>query len=143
MDQGLDRLDRMLKALADPTRLRIVGLLQDGDVCVCHIHESLKISQPKASRHLAYLRRAGIVATERRGLWAHYRLARQPDATTQAILDAIRHGATHLKTVQRDSSYLRKATGCAAGAVRRLTRPDRVVAGSGVDTAPAARRRRA
>ncbi len=117
MDKQLDQLDRVLKALADPTRLRIVGMLQGGDVCVCHIHESLKISQPKASRHLAYLRRAGIVATEKRGLWVHYRLAPQPDAVTQTILDTVRHGATHLVSVQRDGARLQKSVGCVPDAV--------------------------
>jgi len=53
----------LFKALADATRLRILGLLLTGEVCVCDIHESLRIAQPKASRHLAYLRRAVLVAT--------------------------------------------------------------------------------
>ena len=52
-------MERLFKALADATRLRILGSLLTGEVCVCHIHESLKTPQPKASRHLAYLRRAG------------------------------------------------------------------------------------
>ena len=80
----LDRVDPLLKALADPTRLRIVGLLAAGEICVCHVHDSLKISQPKASRHLAYLRRAGVVHAEKRGLWVHYRLAQQPTGVVQA-----------------------------------------------------------
>ena len=67
-------METLFKALADATRLRILGLLLTGEVCVCHIHESLKIPQPKASRHLAYLRRAGLVETRREGLWVHYRL---------------------------------------------------------------------
>ena len=69
----------MFKALADATRLRILGLLLTGEVCVCDIHESLKIPQPKASRHLAYLRRAGLVETRREGLWIHYRMATLAD----------------------------------------------------------------
>jgi len=61
MNKSLTEMERLFKALADTTRLRILGLLLTGEVCVCHIHESLRISQPKASRHLAYLRRSGLV----------------------------------------------------------------------------------
>ena len=112
MDKHLGALDRLLKALADPTRLRIVGLLQSGEVCVCNIHESLNIPQPKASRHLAYLRRAGVVQTEKRGLWVHYRLTPQSDAVAQTILDTVRHGVTHLATVNKDAARLERSTGC-------------------------------
>jgi ArsR family transcriptional regulator len=112
METGLTSLDRLLKALADPTRLRIVGLLQNGEICVCHIHDALKISQPKASRHLAYLRRAGVVEGEKRGLWVYYRLASQPDPVAQTALDALRHCSGHLSTVARDAGRLEKATGC-------------------------------
>src|SRR6187399_3674388 len=109
MDKQLKAIDRVLKALADPTRLRIVGLLQQDAVCVCHIHDSLKISQPKASRHLAYLRRAGVVHAEKRGLWVYYRLAEQPTGFIQKLLDAARHCVTHLDTARRDGGRLGKA----------------------------------
>ena len=111
MDKDLVALDRLLKALADPTRLRIVGLLQGGEVCVCHIHDSLKIPQPKASRHLAYLRKAGVVEADKRGLWVYYRLAAQP-AVAQTLLDAARHCVAHLTTAQRDAKRLEHETGC-------------------------------
>ena len=120
MDRDLQQLDRMLKALADPTRLRIVGLLQDGEVCVCHIHDSLKIPQPKASRHLAYLRRAGIVEAEKRGLWVYYRLASQAGHVTHALLDAARHGVTHTATWKRDARRLERETGCCVPTSVRL-----------------------
>src|SRR6266849_726522 len=90
MNKSLTEIERVFKALADTTRLRILGLLLTGEVCVCHIHESLRISQPKASRHLAYLRRSGLVDTRREGLWVHYRLA----------------------AVRKDADRLRKKTGC-------------------------------
>jgi ArsR family transcriptional regulator len=111
MDRDLKSLDRLLKALADPTRLRIVGLLQGGEVCVCHIHDSLKIPQPKASRHLAYLRKAGVVEADKRGLWVYYKLAPQP-AVAQTLLDAARHCVTHLTTGQQDAKRLEKEMGC-------------------------------
>ena len=112
MDKELRAVDRLLKALADPTRLRIVGLLQGGEVCVCHIQGSLKISQPKTSRHLAYLRRSGVVTTERRGLWVYYRLASQPTPVTQSLLDAARHCVASAPTVHADARRLEKETGC-------------------------------
>lgn len=112
MTRGLGQLEDLFKALADKTRLRILGLLLTGEVCVCDIHESLKIPQPKASRHLAYLRRTGLVETRRDGLWIHYRLGRFSDSVLAAIADAVRHGLTHLDAVQRDAARLQKRTGC-------------------------------
>src|SRR5476651_932629 len=102
MTQSLTRIEHLFHALADSTRLRILGLLLTGEVCVCHIHESLKIPQSKASRHLAYLRRAGLVATRRDGLWVHYRLASLPSPVLAAIGDAVRHALTHVDIVRRD-----------------------------------------
>jgi ArsR family transcriptional regulator len=112
MTKPLSEMETLFKALADATRLRILGLLLTGEVCVCHIHESLKISQPKASRHLAYLRRAGLVETRRDGLWINYRMARLPDPVLAAIGDAVRHALTHMDAVHRDAERLRRKTGC-------------------------------
>ena len=105
-------METLFKALADATRLRILGLLLTGEVCVCDIHESLKIPQPKASRHLAYLRNAGLVDTRRDGLWIHYRLGTLPDPVLAAIVDAVRHALTHVDSVHRDAERLQKRTGC-------------------------------
>ena len=74
-DRELAGLANLFRALADPTRLRILALLGQGELCVCHIYESLRIPQSKASRHLAYLRRAGFVRARKRGLWVYYALA--------------------------------------------------------------------
>ena len=112
MDKHLLTMEAFFKALADATRLRILGLLLTGEVCVCHIHESLKIPQPKASRHLAYLRRAGLVDTRRDGLWIHYRMAQLPDVVLQTISQAVAHGLTHMEVVKRDAQRLTKRTGC-------------------------------
>jgi ArsR family transcriptional regulator len=112
MNKQLSEMETLFKALADATRLRILGLLLTGEVCVCHIHESLKIPQPKASRHLAYLRKAGLVETRRDGLWIHYRMARLPDPVLRTIADTVRHGLTHIDAVQRDAKRLQQKTGC-------------------------------
>ena len=108
----LQQLEGLFKALGDETRLRILGLLLAGEVCVCDIHESLKIPQPKASRHLAYLRRSGVVETRREGLWIHYRLARPSDPVIAAVADAVKHALTHVDTVHKDGERLHKRTGC-------------------------------
>jgi ArsR family transcriptional regulator len=112
MVKQLSEMETLFKALADATRLRILGLLLTGEVCVCHIHESLKITQPKASRHLAYLRRAGLVETRRDGLWIHYRMATLADPVLVAIADAVRHALTHMDVVHKDAQRLEKRTGC-------------------------------
>jgi len=112
MDKTLVRMETVLKALADRTRLRIVGLLLTGEICVCHIHGSLRISQPKASRHLAYLRRAGLVETRREGLWVYYRMAALPDAVLETVHQTVRHTLRHFDVVQKDLARLQRATGC-------------------------------
>src|SRR6266550_9230345 len=112
MPKHLVEMESLFKALADETRLRILGLLLTGEVCVCDIHESLRIPQPKASRHLAYLRRAGLVETRRDGLWIHYRLAQMPDPVLETISRTVAHALTHMDAVRRDGERLQKRTGC-------------------------------
>src|ERR1051325_3706229 len=112
MDTRLETMERLFQALGDATRLRILGLLLTGEVCVCHIHESLKVSQPKASRHLAYLRRAGLVQTRKEGLWVHYRLADVADPVMAALKQAVNHALGHLPGVQRDAQRLQRKNGC-------------------------------
>jgi ArsR family transcriptional regulator, arsenate/arsenite/antimonite-responsive transcriptional repressor len=79
-------LDLLFRALADRTRLRLLNLIADKEICVCYFVQILRTSQPKISRHLAYLRRAGIVAARRQGRWMHYRLAAPGNAVAAAIL---------------------------------------------------------
>lgn len=116
MDKQLQELETVFKALADSTRLRILALLTTGEVCVCNVHDTLKIAQPKASRHLAYLRRAGLVETRRDGLWVHYRLAQHSNQVIAAVESAVRHALTHSSVVRRDLERLSKQTGCATPA---------------------------
>ena len=88
MKPAAARLDLVFAALADETRRRILGLLASGEICVCHIHEALAVPQPTASRHLAHLRKAGLVSTRRDGLWVHYRLADIDDPAINTVLKA-------------------------------------------------------
>jgi ArsR family transcriptional regulator, arsenate/arsenite/antimonite-responsive transcriptional repressor len=123
MDKRLHGLETTFKALADATRLRILGLLLTGEVCVCHIHESLRIPQPKASRHLAYLRKTGLVEARREGLWMHYRLASLPDPVLRSIAETVRHALMHLDTVGKDADRLQKKTGCCLPALEGSEMP--------------------
>src|ERR1700749_3376171 len=76
----------LFAALADPTRLRLLNLMDGREVCVCYFVEILKQSQPKISRHLAYLRRAGVVSARREGEWMHYRIVAPRHAGAARIL---------------------------------------------------------
>jgi ArsR family transcriptional regulator len=112
MAKQLVELEEFFKALGDATRLRILGLLLNGEVCVCHIHESLKISQPKVSRHLAYLRAAGLVETRRDGVWIHYRMAELTDPLRATVATAVQHMLSHVDVIHKDADRLQKNTGC-------------------------------
>ena len=79
----------LFRALADHTRLRLLNLMGDDEVCVCFLVEALGVTQPKISRHLAYLRRARIVTARREGKWMHYRLEKPQDPHALAILSAV------------------------------------------------------
>jgi ArsR family transcriptional regulator len=108
MKSDLADLQALFSALADPTRLRIIGLLAKGEVCVCDLHDTLRVSQPKASRHLAYLRRAKLVLAEKRGLWVHYRLAPGSTPAVQAILERVQETLAAMEIVRRDRARLAK-----------------------------------
>lgn len=107
-DNDLEALEHLFKALADRTRLRILSLLQAGEICVCDIHGSLGLPQPTVSRHLAYLRRAGLVSGRKEGLWVHYRLASLPDAVAQTVVEAVNHALGHTRAGGRDRRRLLK-----------------------------------
>lgn len=83
-------LETLFKALADRTRLRLIQLLGDDELCVCDCVAVLKTNQPKISRHLAYLRRAGLVAARREGKWTYYRLVQPADPHAAKIIQELR-----------------------------------------------------
>jgi ArsR family transcriptional regulator len=80
----------LFKLLADPTRVALLNLLIEREVCVCDLHGTLGVVQPKVSRHLAQMRRAGIVQARRDGKWMHYRLATPDDPLARNVLNALR-----------------------------------------------------
>jgi len=75
--QSMKHIAHVFKALSDETRLRILALLSSGELCVCDLMAALELPQSTVSRHLAYLRHAGLVADERRGVWMFYRLKQE------------------------------------------------------------------
>ncbi len=102
MARRIYNIEILFKALADRTRLRLINLIGDSEVCVCFLVELLKTSQPKISRHLAYLRRAGIVTARREGKWMHYRLAQPPDEHAARIFREVRASLAEHPELRRD-----------------------------------------
>src|SRR5256714_7477308 len=118
-------IEKLFSALADRTRLRLISLIGDSEVCVCFLVEILKISQPKISRHLAYLRRAGVVTARREGKWMHYRLTEPPDEHAARIFREVRASLAEHPEFQRDRERLLKVC-CAVqppASLRRAPRP--------------------
>ena len=103
-----DNKELFFKALADKTRLRLLNLMGTDEVCVCFFVEILKTNQPKISRHLAYLRRAGIVITRRDGPWMHYRIAQPADADAARVLNDTLTWLANDRDMQRDRARLVK-----------------------------------
>jgi ArsR family transcriptional regulator len=98
----------LFKALADETRLRILNLLVQGELCVCDIMAVLDIGQSKASRHLAYLRNVGLVDDRRNGVWMYYALAEAEGVTHKRISEWLAEAATALPQAAADLKALQK-----------------------------------
>jgi ArsR family transcriptional regulator len=99
----------LFAALADRTRLRLLNLIAGREVCVCYLVEILRQGQPKISRHLAYLRKAGVVAARREGKWMHYRVERLENAAAVSILDAVLESFKSDREMQSDLARLSRA----------------------------------
>lgn len=99
--KGFDK-ELFFRALADRTRLRLLNLMRTDEVCVCFFVEILKTNQPKISRHLAYLRRAGIVGARRQGQWMHYRVVEPADADAARVLKDVMSWLAGDQEMQRD-----------------------------------------
>ena len=99
-------LPQLFAALADPTRLRLLNLMNGREVCVCHFVEILKQGQPKISRHLAYLRRAGVVSARRDGRWMHYRIEWPRDAAASTVLETALRSLKADKRMQAEARLL-------------------------------------
>lgn len=101
--------ERFFQALGDSTRLRLLNLMGDEELCVCNFVDVLGQPQPKISRHLAYLRRAGIVETRRDGKWMYYRIAPPADAGAAKLLRRTLKWLHQDRAMQADRARLAKA----------------------------------
>lgn len=108
---ALDELENLFQALADKTRLRILALLGNNEVCVCHIHDSLGVPQPTASRHLAYLRKSGLVEARRDGVWMHYQVSRSLSPVVQGIVAAALEALRQLPATNQDRKQFQRSFG--------------------------------
>lgn len=99
-------MELLFKALADRTRLRLLNLIGEDEICVCFFVEVLGTNQPKISRHLAYLRKAGVVAGRREGKWIHYRIVEPPDQHAATVFREVRNWLRNDETMQLDRERL-------------------------------------
>jgi ArsR family transcriptional regulator, arsenate/arsenite/antimonite-responsive transcriptional repressor len=114
---GLDESTRTLAAFADPVRLRLLNLLsgEREEVCVCHLHGALELPQPTVSRHLAYLRKHGLVVGRKEGLWVHYRLARPRSGLHRILLGCLGSCLGDPEVFAQDRQRLEGLLGCCDG----------------------------
>jgi ArsR family transcriptional regulator len=98
-------------ALADENRLRLLPLLKDGEICVCYLQEVLQTNQPKISRHLAYLKKAGLVEARREGKWMHYRLKKLETGLEKTLLATLKH-LQKKPQIRKDAQRLKQVVCC-------------------------------
>ena len=103
----LEATSAQLRAFADPTRLRILNLLHEGELCVCHLVEILDQAQPSVSRHLALLRRAGLVRVRKEGNWRHYALPEEGEGLVATLLACVSSCLRPMEDLQDDLERLR------------------------------------
>jgi ArsR family transcriptional regulator len=99
---GVTDLETLFSGFADPTRLRILNLLTAGELCVCDLVDLLDLPQPLVSRHLAYLRKTGLVEVTRESKYAHYRLAEPDHAVHRNLISCVRSCFVGIKSLDRE-----------------------------------------
>jgi ArsR family transcriptional regulator, arsenate/arsenite/antimonite-responsive transcriptional repressor len=111
MPQKTSDADLKFRAFSDRIRLRILHLLLEGEMCVCDLVDIIKVPQPTASRHLAHLRKAGLVATDKRGLWTYYSLASARTKFHKRLLACLAACFEEVSELRRDKSRRAKLKG--------------------------------
>lgn len=119
-----EAFEALFQALADRTRLRLLNLMSDGEVCVCFFVEVLDEPQPKISRHLAYLRSAGLATARRDGKWAHYAIAPPEQPAVRIAFEALLTALRDDREMQRDRAALARAC-CSTRVPEQLRRAPR------------------
>ena len=115
MERSTQQVDKVFRACADPTRLRILRLLQDGELCVSDLIAILEVPQAKASHHLNYLHRAGLLEARRHGLWCFYRLHPAQSPFHSKLLDCLRQcfaDVPELAADQKRAAKIKSTGGC-------------------------------
>ena len=110
-----NRIDLMFRAFSDRTRLRILSLLRPGELCVCDIVDVLGLPQPKVSRHLAYLRKAGLVDVRREEQWMHYKLSVPRGAFHTKLLDCLTCCLSDVPELASDAEKIGRKSGHTGG----------------------------
>jgi ArsR family transcriptional regulator len=100
-------VESVFRALSEPLRLRILHLLRGGELCVCDLVNVLDIPQPTASRHLAYLRKSGLVLARKDGLWHYYRLVPARSAFHKQVLECVAAAAAELPVLNQDTARIK------------------------------------
>ncbi len=108
--KSLEQTLSMFKALSDRTRLRIVNLLLEGELCVCEVMQILGATQSKSSRHLTYLKNAGLVKHKRKRLWIYYSLTSPRNAVHRQLLKAVRLSRNQNSLLRADLKKLVRAS---------------------------------
>ncbi|MBS1794950.1 MAG: metalloregulator ArsR/SmtB family transcription factor [Acidobacteria bacterium] len=99
-------MELFFAALADRTRLRLLNLIGNEEICVCFLTEVIDTNQPKISRHLAYLKRAGLVSVRRDWKWSHYRIVKPPHEGAAKVLEATLAWIRDEPEMQRDRQMM-------------------------------------
>jgi ArsR family transcriptional regulator len=110
-----DKVDVMFRAFSDRTRLRLLNLLRGGETCVCDLVDVLGLPQPKVSRHLAYLRRAGLVTARKDGYWQHYTLAPATTEFHKSLLNCLSCCFQSVPELAKDTEKLGRSASCSTG----------------------------
>jgi ArsR family transcriptional regulator len=108
-----DRVDVMFRAFSDRTRLRILNMLRGGETCVCDLQRVLDVPQPKVSRHLAYLKRAGLVSARKDGYWMHYTLAPATSEFHKSLLNCLACCFNSVPELAKDAKEIGHTRPCA------------------------------
>lgn len=109
MAAPIDHVDLMFRAFSDRTRLRLLNMLRDGETCVCDLTTVLDVPQPKVSRHLAYLRKSGLVRARKDGLWMHYELTAATTEFHKSLLTCLACCFRTVPELSKDLERLAKA----------------------------------
>jgi ArsR family transcriptional regulator, arsenate/arsenite/antimonite-responsive transcriptional repressor len=113
--EAVGSVDLMFRAFSDRTRLRILHVLQDGELCVGDIVAILRAPQPRVSRHLAYLRKANLVVARKSGQWSHYSLAPAKTVFHRKLLECLARCFGEVPEIKSDAvraAKIRETGGC-------------------------------